>query len=136
MLEGFQERGLTHFCPLLRFRNQVQTFAVRETASLGIMGAPRVPPLSPSETIELSEHYRGCKNATVGKNGLMGPHDAERRQALGRFNAMIFFRKSRIVRNFFNEKPTPSSCQIKQKFGMQLLFSDYFRNAIRCQINW
>ena len=30
------------------------TFAVRETASLGIMGAPRVPPLNPSESIVLS----------------------------------------------------------------------------------
>ena len=29
----------------------VPTFAVRETASLGIMGEPRVPPLNPSETI-------------------------------------------------------------------------------------
>ena len=36
----------------------VPTFAVRETASLGIMGAPRVPSLNPSETIVLSEHYR------------------------------------------------------------------------------
>ena len=36
----------------------VPTFAVRETASLGMMGAPRVPPLNPSETIVLSEHYR------------------------------------------------------------------------------
>ena len=27
------------------------TFAVRETASLGIMKAPRVPPLNPSESI-------------------------------------------------------------------------------------
>ena len=44
---------LTHLCPPLRL-----TFAVRETASLGIMGAPRVPPLSPPETIVLSEHYR------------------------------------------------------------------------------
>ena len=34
------------------------TFAVRETASLGIMGEPRVPPLNPSETIVLSEPYR------------------------------------------------------------------------------
>ena len=51
-------RGLTHFFPPLRFRNQVSTFAVRETASLGIMGAPRVPPLNPSETIVLWEHYR------------------------------------------------------------------------------
>ena len=31
----------------------VPTFAVRETASLGIMGAPRVPPLNPSESIVL-----------------------------------------------------------------------------------
>ena len=29
----------------------VPTLAVRDTASLGIMGAPRVPPLNPSETI-------------------------------------------------------------------------------------
>ena len=40
------------------FMPTVPTFAVRETASLGIMGAPRVPPLNPSETIVLSEHYR------------------------------------------------------------------------------
>ena len=36
----------------------VPTFAVRETASLGIMGEPRVPPLNPSKTIVLWEHYR------------------------------------------------------------------------------
>ena len=36
----------------------VPTCVVRETASLGIMGEPRVPPLSSSETIVLSEHYR------------------------------------------------------------------------------
>ena len=29
------------------------TFAVRETASLGIIGEPRVPPLNPSESIVL-----------------------------------------------------------------------------------
>ena len=40
------------------FMPTVPTFAVRETASLGIMGEPRVPPLNPSETIVLSEHYR------------------------------------------------------------------------------
>ena len=40
------------------FMPTVPTFAVRETASLGIMGAPRVPPLNPTETIVLSEHYR------------------------------------------------------------------------------
>ena len=42
----------THLCPPLR-----SIFAVRETASLGIMGEPRVPPLNSSETIVLSEHY-------------------------------------------------------------------------------
>ena len=36
-------------CPPVR-----STFAVRETASLGIMEAPGLPPLNPSETIELS----------------------------------------------------------------------------------
>ena len=44
---------ITHLCPPLRSK-----FAVRETASLGIMGEPRVPPLNPSESIVLSEHYR------------------------------------------------------------------------------
>ena len=41
----------------------VPTFAVREPASLGIMGVPRVPPLNPSESILLSEHYRLVINA-------------------------------------------------------------------------
>ena len=48
-----QTAPLIHLCPPLR-----STFAVRETASLGIMGEPRVPPLNPSETIVLWEHYR------------------------------------------------------------------------------
>ena len=39
---------LTHLCRTVR-----STFAVRETASLGIMGEPRVPPLNPSESIVL-----------------------------------------------------------------------------------
>ena len=57
---------LTHLCPPLR-----STFAVRETASLGIMGAPRVPPLY-RETQSLGQHMLelSCENATVGKNGL------------------------------------------------------------------
>ena len=45
---GAQLTPLTHLCPPLR-----STFAVRETASLGIMGDPRVPPLNPSESIVL-----------------------------------------------------------------------------------
>ena len=40
---------LTHLCRPVR-----STFAVRETASLGIMGAPQVPSLNPSESIVLS----------------------------------------------------------------------------------
>ena len=44
---------LTHLCRPVR-----STFAVQETAFLGIMGAPRVPPLNPSETIVFWEHYR------------------------------------------------------------------------------
>ena len=76
-----ERRSSTHLCPPLR-----STFAVRETASLGIMGEPRVPLLNPSETIVLWEHYRlwGGRphygerqslgqqflNATVGINGL------------------------------------------------------------------
>ena len=42
------------------------TFAVRETASLGIMGAPRVPPLC-RETQSLGQQML---NAPVGINGL------------------------------------------------------------------
>ena len=39
-------RHISHLCRPVR-----STFAVRETASLGIMGEPRVPPLNPSESI-------------------------------------------------------------------------------------
>ena len=42
----------TNFCP------SFQHLLSERLASLGIMGAPRVPPLNPSETIVLSEHYR------------------------------------------------------------------------------
>ena len=57
-----KEVGLTHFFPRLRFRNQVPTFAVRETASLDIMGC--------SENTIVSEGFRGHPNF---------PHYAERR---------------------------------------------------------
>ena len=54
---------LTHFCPPL-----CSTFAVQETASLDIMGAPRVSPLC-RETQSLGQQML---NATVvGMNGLM-----------------------------------------------------------------
>ena len=46
----FRIDTLTHLCPPLR-----STFAVREIASLGIVGETQVPP---SEMIVLSEHYR------------------------------------------------------------------------------
>ena len=52
-LRWWREQNNTHFCPPLR-----SSFAVRETASLGIMGAPRVPPLNPSETIVLWGYWR------------------------------------------------------------------------------
>ena len=42
------------------------TFAVRETVSLGIMGAPEVPPLC-QETKSIGQQML---NATVGINGL------------------------------------------------------------------
>ena len=50
----------TIFNQNLQCRPVRSTFAVRETASLGIMGAPRVPPLNPSESIVLwgaSRHH-------------------------------------------------------------------------------
>ena len=43
----------------------VPTCAVRETASLGIMGAPRVPPLNPSETIVLPELYNDHLDCSI-----------------------------------------------------------------------
>ena len=43
---------LTHFC--LPFQHLLS----ERLTSPGIMGEPRVPPLNPSETIVLSEHYR------------------------------------------------------------------------------
>ena len=52
---------LTHLCPPLR-----STLAVRETASLDIRGAPRVPPLC-RETQSLGQQML---NAPVGINGL------------------------------------------------------------------
>ena len=54
--------NLTHLCRPVR-----STFAVRETASLGIMGAPEVPPLY-RETQSLGQQML---NAPVGINGLM-----------------------------------------------------------------
>ena len=40
----YERLSMSTFNP---FVPTVPTFAVRETASLGIMGAPRVPPLNP-----------------------------------------------------------------------------------------
>ena len=57
------------------------TFAVRETASLGIMGAPRVPPLNPSESIVLSEHYRLYSQNTIGISSPIMPRDTVSRTA-------------------------------------------------------
>ena len=46
-----RQRSL-HYQPIYADRLR-STFAVRETASLCIMGAPRLPPLNPSESIML-----------------------------------------------------------------------------------
>ena len=50
MVEGERREGGLRIV-VNPFFPTVPTCAVRETASLGIMGPPRVPPLSPSETI-------------------------------------------------------------------------------------
>ena len=65
LVSGTCMRGpcLLSICPAAKpvaflfnlFVPTVPTFAVRETASLGIMGAPRVPPLNPSESIVLKD---------------------------------------------------------------------------------
>ena len=55
----FSKFSASQYCRIAEFNPflpTVPTFAVRETdrqTSLGIMGEPRVPPLSPSETIVL-----------------------------------------------------------------------------------
>ena len=69
----------------------VPTCTVRETASLGIMGAPRVPPLNPSETIVLSEHYHYYTNLTRNMNrGLMV--DRNDKSLYDRKTSVIYFR--------------------------------------------
>ena len=45
--QNYRIEGLTHFCP--PFHHLLS----EKLMSLGIMGAPRVPPLNPSETIVL-----------------------------------------------------------------------------------
>ena len=62
------EPWLTNFCP------PFQHLLSQRLTSLSIIGAPRVPPLNPSETIVLSEHYRLWEAEF---------HYAERRQSLG-----------------------------------------------------
>ena len=57
-VDGMLSGILWKYSTLNPFLPTVPTFAVRETASLVIMGASRGPPLNPSETIVLSEHYR------------------------------------------------------------------------------
>ena len=58
---------LSHLCRAVR-----STFAVRETASLGIMGAPRVPPLNPSRddsalrALSFLRGLRGSRTVHVG----------------------------------------------------------------------
>ena len=58
---------LTHLCPPLR-----ATFAVREIASLGIMGEPQEPPLNPSETRDIMPRDAVSRTANVERiNGLI-----------------------------------------------------------------
>ena len=50
--QGYDRVKVRYFLDLFNpFFPTVPIFAVQETASLGIMGAPRVPPLNPSKTI-------------------------------------------------------------------------------------
>ena len=57
--------GLTHFCPPLRFRNQVPTFAVRETDVSRYNGGTSGAPIMPRDAV-----FRTAHVGTVGKNGL------------------------------------------------------------------
>jgi len=82
------------FSPCLNpFLPTVPTCAVRETAPLGIFGAPEVPPLC-RETQSLGQQMLelSCENATVGKNGLSSIHIlyAEGLTQQDRYLKMIF----------------------------------------------
>ena len=88
---------LTHLCRPVR-----STFAVRETASLGIMGEPRVPQLC-RETQSLGQQML---NAPVGINGLI---TADK-------NAEKFFGKFRNSEdNFF---------YLIRQIGLKILFEE------------
>ena len=63
-----RERDLEHY---IRFLFTVPTFAVRETTSLGIRGAPEVPPLCRETSVS-----RTANVGTVGKNGLINDHQS------------------------------------------------------------
>ena len=66
---------LTHFCPPLRFRNQVPTFALRGTDVSRHNGGTSGAPLNPSETIVLFEvpHFRASSTKLPQKMGF-GDH--------------------------------------------------------------
>ena len=87
--DASHETSLTHFCPPLRFRNQVPTCDVRETDvsrhNGGTSGAP-LKPLRDDSALRTLSSYGGTRGSpimprdavsrtahvgTVGKNGLM-----------------------------------------------------------------
>ena len=93
-----RHNGDTSGAPLNPFFPTVPTFAVRETVSVSIRGAPRVPPLNPSETIVHSPlgvqqrgalhlhlaHPRGARHLP-----LLQLHQVVRRLAAREFNPFM-----------------------------------------------
>ena len=63
--DGFVDLSLTHFCLPLRFRNQVSTFAVRETDvsrhNGGTSGAP-LKPLRDHSALRALSSLRGLRS--------------------------------------------------------------------------
>ena len=73
---SLENKALTHFCP------PFQHLLSEILTSLSIMGAPRVPPLNPSETIVLWEHYKPLRDDSALR-ALSCQSTIERRQSLG-----------------------------------------------------
>ena len=108
------------------FIPKVPTCAVQETVSLGIMGAPEVPPLC-RETQSLGQQML---NATVGMNGLRKNNKktstAVRRQSpiLVSMKNHIFFAHAQNVSDF--QAIVPYKIERRSKYGECILCFNSF----------
>ena len=97
-------RSTTIFVPT------VPTCAVRETTFLGIMGAPRVPPLNPSESIVLWEHYRlwgvdhyGPESGLLNSNNFTGSNSVPKEVAFVKTSHCNGSKLSRLLTRYYGK---------------------------------